>query len=226
VSLETTVRVLIVEDDEMIGASLVRGLSDEGYAVDWVKSGALAEAALTGAQAQFQMALLDWGLPDKSGIEVLKALRAAGDNILVLIITARDTLDDRVQGLDHGADDFLVKPFELQELKARMRALARRHVGRVEPTLRTSTLLLDTTSRSVMRQGEPIQLSAREYSLLHALMERPGAVFSRAQLESRIYSWGAAVESNAIEFLLHKLRGKIGAEQIENVRGLGWRIRR
>jgi two-component system, OmpR family, response regulator len=220
------VRVLIVEDDEMIGASLVRGLSDEGHTVDWVRSGELAEAALGSPGAEFQLALLDWGLPNKSGIEVLKALRTAGDNILVLIITARDTLDARVQGLDYGADDFLVKPFELAELKARIRALARRHAGRVEPTLRTSTLLLDTTVRSVMRQGEPIKLSAREYALLHALMERPGAILSRAQLESRIYSWGATVESNAIEFLLHKLRTKIGAEQIENVRGLGWRIRR
>jgi DNA-binding response OmpR family regulator len=220
------VRVLIVEDDEMIGASLVRGLTDEGHAVDWVRSGELAEAALGRPGAEFQLALLDWSLPKKSGIDVLRALRAAGDNILVLMITARDTLDARVQGLDYGADDFLVKPFELTELKARIRALARRHAGRIEPTLRTSTLLLDTTLRSVMRQGEPIKLSAREYALLHALMERPGAILSRAQLESRIYSWGATVESNAIEFLLHKLRAKIGAEQIENVRGLGWRMRR
>jgi two-component system, OmpR family, response regulator len=220
------VRVLIVEDDEMIGASLVRGLSDEDHVVDWVQSGELAEAALNSPVAEFQMAVLDLGLPNRSGIEVLKALRAAGDNILVLIITARDTLDDLVQGLDQGADDFLVKPFELQELKARMRALARRHAGRIAPTLRTSTLLLDTNSRSVLRQGKAIKLSAREYALLHALMERPGAVFSRAQLESRIYAWGVTVESNAIEFLLHKLRGKIGAEQVENVRGLGWRIRR
>lgn len=219
-------RVLIVEDDEMIGESLVRGLTDEGHVVDWVRSGELALAALVRSGAEFQLALLDWGLPKMSGIEVLKALRAAGDNLLVLIITARDTLDARIQGLDNGADDFLVKPFELDELKARIRALARRHAGRVEPTLRTATLLLDTTLRSVMRQGEPIQLSAREYALLHALMERPGAILSRTQLESRIYSWGATVESNAIEFLLHKLRAKIGTEQIENVRGLGWRIRR
>lgn len=218
-------RVLVVEDDEMIGESLVRGLSDEGHAVDWVRNGELAEAALGQSGAEFQLALLDWGLPKRSGIEVLKALRAAGNNILILIITARDTLEARVQGLDEGADDFLVKPFELSELKARIRALARRHAGRVEPTLRTSTLLLDTSLRSVMRQGEPIKLSAREYALLHALMERPGAILSRAQLEARIYSWGATVESNAIEFLLHKLRAKIGAEEVENVRGLGWRMR-
>jgi DNA-binding response OmpR family regulator len=219
-------RVLIVEDDEMIGESLVRGLSDEGYAVDWVRDGEHAQEALQAPDAQFHMALLDWGLPRKSGMDVLRAVRAARNNILVLIITARGSLEERIEGLDQGADDFLVKPFELAELKARMRALARRHVGRIQPNLRTSALLLDTAQRSVLRRGEPIKLSAREYSVLHALMERPGAVLSRAQLEARVYSWGEQVESNAIEFLLHRLRGKIGAEQIENVRGLGWRILR
>jgi DNA-binding response OmpR family regulator len=219
-------RVLIVEDDEMIGESLVRGLGDEGYAVDWVRDGEQAQAALQAPDAQFHMALLDWGLPRKSGMDVLRAVRAAHNNILVLVITARGSLEERVEGLDHGADDFLVKPFELAELKARMRALARRHVGRIQPNLRTGALLLDTAQRSVLRRGEPIKLSAREYAVLHALMERPGTVLSRAQLEARVYSWGEQVESNAIEFLLHRLRGKLGAEQIENVRGLGWRILR
>jgi two-component system, OmpR family, response regulator QseB len=217
-------RILIVEDDGMIGESLVRGLADDGYAVDWVRDGMHAESALQHQENDFHVLLLDLGLPQKSGLEVLKTIRRAGNNVPVLIITARDALQDRVAGLDQGADDFLVKPFELAELKARIRALARRHVGRVEPNLKTPSLLLDTATRSVVRQGQPIRLSAREYALLHALMERPGAVLSRAQLEARIYSWGSTVESNAVEFLLHKLRSKIGAEQIENVRGHGWRV--
>jgi DNA-binding response OmpR family regulator len=217
-------RILIVEDDAMIGESLVRGLADDGHAVDWVQDGAQAESALKDYGSEFQIMLLDLGLPQKDGIEVLKAVRRSGNNIPVLIITARDSLQDRVVGLDQGADDVLVKPFQLIELKARIRALARRHVGRIEPNLKTPTLLLDTALRSVVRQGQPIKLSAREYALLHALMERPGAVLSRAQLEARIYSWGSTVESNAVEFLLYKLRGKLGPEQIENVRGHGWRI--
>ncbi len=217
-------RVLIVEDDPMIGASLVRGLTDEGYAVDWVRDGAQAETALQDRLNEFQIVLLDWGLPRKTGIEVLRHIRRAGNNIPVLIITARDALDDRVVGLDQGADDFLVKPFELVELKARIRALARRHVGRLEPELKTAFLTLDPASRTVMREGRRIRLTAREYALLHALMQRPGTLLSRAQLESRIYGWDDTVESNAIEFLLHGLRQKIGGEQIENVRGVGWRM--
>lgn len=217
-------RVLIVEDDPMIGSSLVRGLSDEGYAVDWVRDGAAAEGVLKDRLAEFQLVLLDWGLPHKSGIEVLRALRAGGNNVPVLILTARDGLADRVEGLDRGADDFLVKPFELAELKARMRALLRRHAGRVEPQLRTANLLLDPASRSVTREGRQIQLTAREYALLLTLMQRPGTLFSRAQLEERIYGWSNPIESNAVEFLLHSLRRKIGSDQIENLRGLGWRV--
>jgi DNA-binding response OmpR family regulator len=142
----------------------------------------------------------------------------------VIIITARDALADRIEGLDLGADDFLVKPFELTELKARIRALSRRHAGRVEPQLKTAVLSLDPAARSVVRDGRRIQLTAREFALLQALMQRPGALLSRTQLEARIYSWSEAVESNAVEFLLHGLRQKIGADQIENVRGVGWRI--
>ncbi len=208
----------------MIGSSLVRGLTDDGYAVDWVRDGAAAEAVLRDRLAEFQLVLLDWGLPHKSGIEVLRALRAGGNNVPVLILTARDGLADRVEGLDRGADDFLVKPFELAELKARMRALLRRHAGRVEPQLRTANLLLDPASRSVTREGRQIQLTAREYALLLALMQRPGTLFSRAQLEERIYGWSNPIESNAVEFLLHSLRRKIGTDQIENLRGLGWRV--
>jgi two-component system OmpR family response regulator len=224
VTRQSPMRILIVEDDPMIGASLVRGLTDEGYSVDWVRDGAAADAALRNLLNEFQLALLDWGLPYKTGIEVLRALRSRGDNIPVLILTARDALQDRVEGLDLGADDFLVKPFEFAELKARIRALARRHVGRIEPALKTSSLLLDPTSRSVSRNGLHIRLTAREYALLHALMQRPGSILSRSQLESRIYGWSDNIESNAIEFLLHGLRSKLGSEQIENVRGLGWRI--
>jgi two-component system response regulator QseB len=217
-------RVLIVEDDPMIGTSLSRGLTDDGYSVDWVRDGVAAEAVLRDRLSEFQLVLLDWGLPRKSGLEVLRALRASGENIPVLILTARDALGDRIEGLDGGADDFLVKPFDLAELKARMRALLRRHTGRVEPQLRTASLLLDPASRSVSRDGRRIQLTAREYALLLALMQRPGTLFSRAQLEERIYGWSNPIESNAVEFLLHSLRRKIGTDQIENLRGLGWRV--
>ena len=217
-------RILIVEDDAMIGASLVRGLTDEGYAVDWVRDGAQAEAALIDRHHEFHLMLLDLGLPQKSGTEVLRQIRAAGDNILVIVITARDALADRIEGLDLGADDFLVKPFELTELKARIRAVSRRHAGRIEPQLKTSVLSLDPAARCVIRDGRSIQLTAREFALLQALMQRPGALLSRTQLEARIYSWSEAVDSNAVEFLLHGLRQKIGADQIENVRGVGWRI--
>lgn len=217
-------RILIVEDDPMIGASLMRGLNDEGYTVDWVRDGAQAQAALQDLSNEFHIALLDWGLPQKTGIEVLRHIRRAGNNIPVLIITARDALGDRVTGLDQGADDFLVKPFELAELKARIRALARRHSGRIEPELKTAVLTLDPASRTITRDNKRIQLTAREFALLHALMQRPGTLLSRAQLESRIYGWEDSVDSNAIEFLLHGLRQKIGGEQIENVRGVGWRV--
>ena len=217
-------RVLIVEDDPMIGASLVRGLRDEGYAVDWVRDGAQAEVALLDRGNEFHVTLLDLGLPRKGGLEVLRGIRRAGNNVPVLIITARDSLADRVSGLDQGADDFLVKPFELAKLKARTRALARRHKGRSPPELKTATLSLDSSTRTVLRDGRRIQLTAREYALLYALMQRRGTLLSRAQLEARIYGWGDGVDSNAVEFLLHGLRQKIGGEQIENVRGIGWRV--
>jgi DNA-binding response OmpR family regulator len=217
-------RILIIEDDPMIGASLVRGLTDEGYAADLVTDGERAQIALLDERNEFHIALLDLGLPRKTGIEVLRSIRRAGNNIPVLIITARDGLRDRVEGLDQGADDYLVKPFELAELMARIRALGRRHTGRVAPELKTEFLTLDPASRTVVREGRRIQLTAREYSVLHALLQRPGTLLSRAQLEAHIYGWSDAVESNAVEFLLHSLRQKIGSEQIENVRGVGWRV--
>lgn len=217
-------RILLVEDDPMIGTSLLHGLRDGGYVVDWVRNGERALTALQDRLSEFQVALLDWGLPKKTGIEVLRDLRRAGNNIPVLIITACDTVLDRVEGLDQGADDFLVKPFAFAELNARIRALARRYAGRIEPELRTHCLTLDPASRTVIRGELRIQLTAREYSVLHALMQRPGILLSRAQLEAHVYGWSDYVESNAVEFLLHRLRHKIGSEQIENVRGIGWRV--
>jgi two-component system OmpR family response regulator len=217
-------RVLLVEDDPMIGASLVRGLSDHGYAVDWIRDGAQAQSRLLDTEMQFQMVLLDLGLPSIDGLALLAAVRRAGSEIPILVITARGKLDHRVDGLDRGADDYLIKPFEFAELEARMRALSRRCAGRATPQLRTAHLILDPALRAVLKDETVIHLSAKEYAMLHALMVRPGAVLSRSQIESQIYSWCDVIESNAVDFLLHKLRQKIGADQIENVRSMGWRV--
>lgn len=217
-------RILLIEDDRMIGASLVAGLRDDGYAVDWVLDGVSAAIALRDSAAEYALALLDWGLPGQDGLSVLKALRGAGNALPVLMITARDALDDRVAGLDCGADDYLVKPFELAELKARIRSLLRRRASRAEPELIHGDLALNPVTRSVRLREATVSLSAREFALLHALLERPGAVLSRAQLEERIYAWNDAVESNAVEFIIHSVRKKLDASVIENIRGVGWRI--
>ncbi|MGH8539596.1 MAG: response regulator transcription factor [Stenotrophobium sp.] len=217
-------RILLIEDDRMIGASLVRGLRDEGYAVDWVQDGEAAATALRDEQAAYALALLDWGLPKQDGLSVLKTLRSRGGTLPVLMITARDALDDRIVGLDSGADDYLVKPFALAELKARIRNLLRRSAGRAEQALTHGGLALNPVTREVQLNGAAVSLSAREFALLHALLEQPGAVLSRAQLEERIYAWNDAVESNAVEFIIHGVRKKLGATIIENVRGAGWRI--
>lgn len=217
-------RILLIEDDHMIGNSLVAGLRDDGYAVDWVRNGLSAATALKDEQAGYSMALLDWGLPGQDGLSVLKALRKSGNTMPVLMITAHDTLDDRVTGLDGGADDYLVKPFELAELKARMRSLLRRRAGRAEPELIHGKLTLNPATRGVRLGENSVDLTAREFALLHSLLERPGAVLSRAQIEERIYPWDTAVESNAVEFIIHGLRKKLGSTIIENVRGVGWRI--
>ena len=217
-------RVLLVEDDPMIVASLVRGLSDQGYAVDWIRDGAEAQAILLTIKEQFQMVLLDLGLPSTDGLDLIAAVRRSGNDVPILVITARDKVDNRVTGLDRGADDYLVKPFEMAELEARIRALSRRHGGRSTPQLKTPHLVLDPALRAVLKDEAVIHLSAKEYALLHALMVRPGAVLSRNQLESQIYTWRDTIESNAVDFLLHKLRQKIGADQIENVRSMGWRV--
>ena len=217
-------RILLIEDDRMIATSLVEGLGDEGYAVDWVSDGGAAIAALGDKQADYALALLDWGLPGQDGIAVLAALRKSGSALPVLMITAHDSLRDRVTGLDGGADDYLVKPFEFEELKARMRSLLRRGSGRADPTLVHGALSLDPAKHSARLHDTSVTLSAREFALIHALMERPGAVLSRGQLEERLYAWNSAVESNAVEFIIHAVRKKLGAATIENVRGVGWRI--
>lgn len=215
-------RVLLVEDDEMIGQSLREALAGNGWSVDWVKDGLLAQSAIE--DGDYACVLLDLGLPKRDGVEVLRKARASGDATPVLVLTARDGLDDRVAGLDLGADDYLLKPYELRELLARMRAVIRRRDGSAHSVIGNGEVQLDITTREVMVQGERSQLSAREFALLHALLERPGAILSREQLENRIYGWGEEVSSNAVDVLIHGMRRKLGADTIRNVRGLGWRV--
>ncbi len=219
-------RVLLVEDDEMIGQSLKQALAANGWSVDWVKDGLLAQSALEDARGDggYACVLLDLGLPKRDGIEVLRKARSQGDATPVLVLTARDGIDDRITGLDIGADDYLVKPYEFRELLARMRAVIRRRDGSAHSVIGGGGLQLDLTTREVLIEGERSQLSAREFALLHALLERPGAILSRDQLESRIYGWGEEVSSNAVDVLIHGMRRKLGPEAIRNVRGLGWRI--
>jgi len=217
-------RILLVEDDRMIGAGLRAALRQAGLAVDWVMDAPAAEAALAGEA--FELVLLDLGLPGRDGLALLQSLRARGDATPVIVVTARDALASRVAGLDAGADDYLVKPFELDELLARVRAVTRRHAGRAEPALEVGTVKLDPATRQVWRSGQPVQLSAREFALLEALMARPGAILSRAQLEDRLYGWGDAVESNAISVYIHQLRRKLGEDFIVTVRGVGYYVAR
>lgn len=215
-------RVLLVEDDDMIGASLKQALESNGWSVDWVRDGLLAQSAL--ADGAYACVLLDLGLPKRDGVEVLRQARARGDATPVLVLTARDGLDDRIAGLDLGADDYLLKPYEFRELLARMRAVIRRRDGSAHSLIGNAMVQLDLTTREVLVNGEQSALSAREYALLHALLERPGAILSRDQLENRIYGWGEEVMSNAVDVLIHGMRKKLGADTIRNVRGLGWRI--
>ena len=215
-------RVLLVEDDEMIGHSLREALQGQGWSVDWVKDGLLAQSAWD--DGDYACVLLDLGLPKRDGVEVLRHARTRGDTTPVLVLTARDGVDDRVSGLDLGADDYLLKPYEMRELLARMRAIIRRRDGSAHSVIGNTAIQLDITTREVMVQGERSQLSAREFALLHALLERPGAILSREQLENRIYGWGEEVSSNAVDVLIHGMRRKLGPEAIRNVRGLGWRV--
>ncbi len=213
-------RVLLVEDDRMIGDSLRGALRLEGYAVDWVYDAQAAGATL--ASERFDLVLLDLGLPKGCGLQVLRDLRARQDATPVIVLTARDGLSDRVAGLDAGADDYLAKPFELDELNARMRAVLRRHAGRSAPVLEHGGVRLDPATRQVSRNGEPVLLSAREFAVLEALLQRPGAILSRAQLEDKLYGWGEEIESNAVSVYVHQLRRKLGAEYIRNMRGVGY----
>jgi DNA-binding response OmpR family regulator len=215
-------RILLVEDDRMIGESIRAVLRQEGSAVDWVRDGRSAEGTL--ATEQFDLVLLDLGLPQRDGLDVLRAMRSRHDQTPVIVLTARDALTDRVAGLDAGADDYLVKPFELEELAARIRAVTRRGAGRGEPAIEIGDVRLDPSMRQVTRDGEPVVLSAREYAVLEALMARPGAILSRAQLEDRLYGWGDAIESNAVTVYIHQLRRKLGNDFIRNVRGVGYYV--
>lgn len=213
-------RLLLVEDDTMIGETLLDLLRAERYAVDWVRDGAMADTALR-AQA-YDLVLLDLGLPRMDGLEVLRALRARKDRTPVLVATARDAVADRIAGLDAGADDYVLKPFDLDELLARLRALLRRAAGRAEPVYAHGGVSLNPSTHEASVNGEPVQLSAREWSVLEPLIARPGMVLSRAQLEEKLYGWKDEISSNAVEVYIHGLRKKLGASLIQTVRGLGY----
>ncbi|MFK0375035.1 MULTISPECIES: response regulator [Pandoraea] len=215
-------RLLLVEDDPMIAETVQDAMRSEGHAVDWASDGRAAELSL--GNAVYELVLLDLGLPKQDGIEVLKRYRKAGGTSPVLILTARDALTDRVQGLDAGADDYLVKPFELDELAARVRALGRRRVGQAAPLYVHGTLTLDPSAHTVSLDGQAVDLLPREFALLSALMETPTHVFTRRELEEKLYGWGEEVGSNTIEVHVHGLRRKIGAQRIVTVRGVGYRM--
>jgi two-component system OmpR family response regulator len=217
-------RVLLIEDDRMIGTAMQEALKDAAYAVDWVTDG---KTAVHAAQNEFyELALLDLGLPKADGREVLRRLRTLGQRVPVIIVTARDGVDDRIDGLDLGADDYLVKPFEIRELLARMRAVLRREGSGSSPLFSNGKLTLDPATREASFLDQTTLLTAREFALLQALLARPGAVLSRSELERQIYGWNEEVESNAIEYLIHAIRKKLGATAIRNVRGVGWMVDR
>ena len=208
----------------MVGAGIRTGLRQQGYTVDWVRDGAAAELALQATP--YDAVLLDIGLPKKSGLELLAHWRRQKNGVPVLIITARDAVSDRIRGLDAGADDYLVKPFDLDELAARLRALLRRHSGRATPLIEHGALTLDPASHEVTLAGAPVSLSAREFALLHSLLEHPGVPLSRAQLEDRLYGWQQEIGSNAVEVHIHSLRRKLGNDWLRNVRGVGYLVPR
>jgi two-component system, OmpR family, response regulator len=216
-------RILLVEDDLMIGESIFESLKDSGYATDWLKDGDSAVSAI--ACQHYDLILLDIGLPKRDGLSVLRKLRQEHSLLPVIILTARDALEDRILGLDAGADDYLIKPFALSELNARIRAVLRRQGSSAGSYLTNGNISLNPATREAfVTDGEPIRLSAREFTLLRALLARPGAILSRAELEEKIYNWGSEVESNAVEFFIHSLRKKFGSTIIKNIRGLGWMV--
>jgi DNA-binding response OmpR family regulator len=215
-------RLLLVEDDAMIGETLLDLLRAEHYAVDWVRDGSMADQALR--DAHYDLMLLDLGLPRRDGLEVLRALRGRKSLIPVLIATARDSVSDRIAGLDAGADDYIVKPFDTHELLARIRALLRRSAGRAEPSYEHKGVSLNPATREATLHGQPVTLSAREWAVLEALLARPGVVLSRSQLEEKLYSWKDDVSSNTVEVYVHGVRKKLGNEVIQTVRGLGYLV--
>jgi two-component system OmpR family response regulator len=217
-------RVLLVEDDHMIGAAVAQALRDAAYAADWVKDG---ENAVMAVESElYDLVVLDLGLPGPDGLEVLRRFRIIRRQLPVIIVTARDGIDDRIEGLDLGADDYLVKPFEVRELLARMRAILRRQSSGASPVLTNGTISLDPATREASHDGATRRLTAREFALLQALISRPGIILSRSELEGHIYGWNEEVESNAVEFLIHSVRRKLGATAIRNVRGVGWMVDR
>jgi two-component system response regulator QseB len=222
VEYSESMRLLLVEDDSMIGAAAQQGLRSEGHTVDWVRDGREAELAV--GNGVYDLVLLDLGLPRRDGLSILRGLRAKGESVPVLIVTARDAVSDRIAGLDAGADDYLVKPFDLDELSARVRAVLRRRSGRADSVMKRGNLELDTASRRVTWKGKEVALSAREYALLEALADRPGAFLTRAQLEERLYGWDEEIASNAVEVHIHALRRKLDPGVIRNVRGMGYTI--
>jgi DNA-binding response OmpR family regulator len=213
-------RLLLIEDDPMIGNGIHTSLRQNGYAVDWVRNGELADTVL--ATEHFDLVLLDLGLPGKDGIEVLRRLRSKKKNVPVVIITARDSIEERIKGLDAGADDYVVKPFDLDELAARVRSALRRGAGHADPEIEIMGVRLSPATREVTLHGESIILSAREYAIVEALMLRPGMILSRSQLQDRMYGWGEDVESNTVEVYIHSIRRKLGADFVQNVRGVGY----
>ena len=217
-------RVLVIEDDKEAAAYLVKALGEVGHAAE--RAGDGETGAFMVGEGGYDVVIVDRMLPKRDGLSVLQALRQSGSTLPILILTARDGLEDRVRGLDLGADDYLVKPFESAELLARIRAVARRQGGQAQPLLSNGVMELDPVTREVRFQGQTQRLTAREYALLHALLLRPGAILSRSELEDRIYGWNEEVESNAVEYLIHSLRRKLAPEVIKNVRGVGWLVPR
>jgi two-component system OmpR family response regulator/two-component system response regulator QseB len=215
-------RILLVEDDRLLGDGVQAGLTGSGFTVDWVRDGDAALAAL--ATESFVAVLLDLGLPKRDGLSVLTSLRSAGNPVPVLVLTARDQVADKIRGLDLGADDYVIKPFDLDELAARLRALVRRSQGRADASLRHGELVLDPAARTVKLKGEPVTLTGKEFDLLRMLLDAAGRVLTRRVLEEQLYAWGEAVESNALEVHIHHLRRKLGSELIRTVRGVGYLV--